>query len=228
MVKRHLICGTGLCAVLFVCGTASAGFTNLGGGWQAEWDVSLDPFVDISTSGVVNTPNGPAIFIEKSAEFTHGSVNGVFPSIAVTFRQTAASNVEFIVIDDEIITNSTGEDWYDFHMQLLDSGDAVFRPDLTATSGGGGPIGWTISPFTQAAFSNNDEDLDIWGGVVPNGMIWRPGDQVDNGQLWIDVVSGPVGDFTLFTLKETPTPAPGALALMALAGVSVNRRRHRK
>lgn len=223
-MRRQYIFVVGCCAFFVGGGSALAGFTNLGGNWRAEWDDSLDQYVDVSSIGPVDTPHGRALIIEKAAEFTQPSVNGQFPAIPITFRQFGISDVEFIVIEDEIIVNSTGEDWTNFHIQLLDSGDAVFRPDLTG--GGTGPIGWTISPFTQAEFANNNEDLNIWGGVVPDGFIWRPGDQGGDGQLWIDIVSGQPGDFTTFTLKETPSiPAPAAIMLLGLAGLRRRRRR---
>jgi hypothetical protein len=178
----------------------------------------------VNSLGVV----GDAVFIQKSAEFTQAPVNGIFPAIPIVFRQTDANAVTNIVIDDEIITNSTGEDWYDFHMVLLDSGNAFFDPDATMNSGGGGPIGWTISPFTQASFSADLTELNISGGVVTAGSSWFPGDGVDNGQLWINVTpgDGETVPFTVFTLKEYPTiPAPSAVVLITLGGLCLGRRR---
>jgi hypothetical protein len=219
-----------LCASLLLVGLAAmpagAGIVALGGGWQASWDSSLDPYVDINPLLVANN----AIFIQKSAQFIQGPVNGVVPSIPIVFQQVAPSEIEFIVIDDEIITNSTGVDWVDFHIDLLDGGDAWFDPVRTAQSGGGGPIGFTIAPFTLAAFTTSQR-LDIWGGVVGAGQVWYPGDQATDGQLWIGVNSPPptTGAFRgqLFVLKETPTiPEPATVVLLALGGLlAANRRR---
>jgi hypothetical protein len=157
------------------------------------------------------------VFIQKSAEFTQGPVNGVFPSIPIVFRQTGPSTVTNIVIDDEIITNSTGVDWDDFHLNILNAGDALFNPAATADSHGPGPIGWTIAPFTEAAFTPDLLGLDIWAGTVPAGGLWFPGDGAFNGQLWIDVVSKENAPYTLFTLKEMPTieipPQRGTLTI---------------
>ncbi len=86
---------------------ASAGFIDIGGGWTAQWDDSLDPFVSITPLGVV----GDAVFIRKTAEFTQGQEGGFFPSIPIVFRQNAFGAVSNIVIEDELITNSTGETW---------------------------------------------------------------------------------------------------------------------
>ncbi|MHC4126656.1 MAG: hypothetical protein ACYSWT_12540 [Planctomycetota bacterium] len=221
--------GSGLVAsvaVLFV-GAASpvhAGFLDIGGGWRAEWAPSLDDYVDVYSLGVV----GDAVFIQKSAEFTQAPVNGVFPAIPIVFRQVDAVAVSNIVIDDEIIINSTGEDWFDFHMVIFDHGDAFFDPVATWDSGGGGPIGWTIEPFTLASFSADLTELDIAGGVVSAGSSWFPGDGLDDGQLWINVNPGDgVNDpLTIFTLKEFPSvPAPSALAVLALGGLGRRRRR---
>ena len=95
-------------------------------------------------------------------------------------------------------------------------------------SGGGGPIGWTIRPFTQASFNAGLTELDIFGGVVTTGSSWFPGDGADDGQLWINVNPGDGGTvpFTVFTLKEYPTiPAPSAVAMLALGGLCLRRRR---
>jgi hypothetical protein len=222
----------GLCASLVIgallgwSSGAQAGFVDIGGGWSAQWDNSLDGLVDINPVTVISTPDGDAVVIQKSATFTQGPVNGVFPSIPIVFAQTAANAAEFIVIDDEIIRNLTGVDWTDFHMDLVDGGNAVYDPARTAASGGAGPIGFTVLPFQQAAFSGDLERLDIWDGVVPHGAFWFPGDGITDGQLWIDVAPGsdPI-EFTTFVLKETPTPEPGSLALLALGSGLLLRRR---
>jgi hypothetical protein len=200
-----------------------AGLVDLDGGWQASWDDSLDGLVDIFSHGVF----GDAVFIEKSAEFTDGPTSGVFPPIDIVFTQTSPDAVGSIVIDDEIIANSTGEDWLDFHLELV--GDAATFDDVvTAASGGPGPIGFSVAPFTDAVFSGDLKRLDLSGGVVQDGRIWFPG--VAGGQLWIDVVTGDGTSTPLatFTLRETPTiPTPGTLALLAVAGLLGAPRRRR-
>jgi MYXO-CTERM domain-containing protein len=201
-----------LVGALGCCGTAHAGVVNLGGGWQASWDGALDSFVDVQSYGVV----GDSVVIQKSAEFTS------FPqNIEITFTQIDANAVSFIAIDDEIITNSTGVDWTDFHMEVV--GDAAFDPAMTLASGGGGPIGWTISPFTAATFGAGDTLLDIENGVVPSGTQWFPGDGATDGVLFID--GRPSAGLNSFVLIERPTPTPGGAALLGLAGLMVSRRR---
>lgn len=202
--------------------TALAGTVNIGGGWQASWDNSLDGLVQVVSQGVV----GDTVFIQKAAEFTQGPDQfGLFPSIPITFTQIAPGAVPNIGILDEIITNSTGVDWTDFHMVLVDGGDAAFDPIATLNSGGDPPIGWTIAPFTQAAFSDGNMRLDISGGVVPNGTQWFPGDGASDGTLFIATVPHAAEPFTVFTLKETPTPEPGTLVALGLAALAVRRRR---
>jgi MYXO-CTERM domain-containing protein len=219
VTSNRVAAALSLCtAVLAVAAPVHAGIVDLGGGWQASWDDSLDGLVDIYSHGVV----GDAVFIEKSAEFRLAPVNGVFTPIDIVFTPTSPNAVGSIVIDDEIIHNSTGADWLDFHMELI--GDAAMFDDVsTEGSGGGGPIGFSVDPFTVAAFSGDLRRLDISGGVVPDGTSWFPG--VAGGQLWIDVAPGIV---TTFTLRETPSvPGPGSLALLALGGLLAIRRRRR-
>lgn len=144
-----------------------AGIVDIGGGWRASWAPSLDPFVSISTGVVI----GDAVFIQKSAEFTQGPQGGVLPAIPIVFRQINAAAVSNIIIDDEIITNSTGVAWMGFHFEILDHGDALFDPVATANSGGSGPIGFTINPFTKSKFSANNMVLDVFDGIVEDGDV---------------------------------------------------------
>lgn len=213
---------TSLCIIAIAGSIASAATKDIGGGWEAIWDQSLDGLVDVNPSGV--SPDGQVVYIQKSAEFTQGPVGGIFPSIPIVFRQTQPGAAAFIVIDDEIITNSTGFAWTDFHMDVLDGGDAKFSPALTG--GGGGPIGWTIAPFAAASFSADLTRLDIWGGVLPVGGVWFPGDGASDGQLYIETTPG-VTHMTTFVLKETPTPEPGTILLLGSGLAALLKRRRR-
>jgi len=228
-----MICGV---AVLFRLGpfAASSSIVMLqdvngnDSGWAAWIDASLDPFVDVSTN-LVDTGQD-AVFIHLTKEFRQGSVNGVFPSIPIVFAQMNQNAVSNIVIDDETIVNNTGQDWTDFHMSLMDHGDARFDADKTANSGGTGPIGFSLGPFTQAQFvpdsGGNLTTLNIFSGVVPTGTPWFPGSGANDGQLWISVNTEPGS--TIFTLLETPTmtaavplPASAWMGIALLGGGAV-------
>ena len=222
MISRRTACSRMLAAAgatlasLALGGPAQAGLTivNLSGGWQASWDSALDPFVDLNDHGVVNG----ALFLEKSAQFTQGPVNGVFPSIDITFTQVSANAVANIVLDDEIITNSTGSPWTDFHMDLLGSSNVAFDPIATAASGG-----FSVNPFTSSSFTNANQTFNAFNGTIPNGSTWFPG--AVSGQLWIHVSNiSPTSGIT-FTLSERPTPAPGVLGLLSVGLVCGSRRR---
>lgn len=198
-------------------------------GWKASWDASLDPFVDI----IVDLVTPGAVFIQKSAQFTQGPGPGGFPTIPITFTQLVPGAVGQIVFNDEIITNSTGVDWTDFHFEILNSGDAVFNPALTNASAGG--AGFTTAPLTNQMFA--PDNLSFWvdgfglgvGGsdaVIPNGTQWFPGDGAFDGELYIDVVTKAAAPFTVFTLKETPTvPEPATLGLLAFGAFLLLARR---
>jgi hypothetical protein len=206
---------------------APAAVVNLGMGWQASWDDSLDGLVDVINSGEV----GDTLFIQKFCDFRQGPVNEVIPPILIQFQQIAPSAAAHIVIDDEMLTNSTGVTWTDFHIELVNlSGGAVFDPVKTAASGGTGPIGWTVEPFALAVFSSNLKKLDIWGGEVPSGTIWWPGDGASDGQLWIDLKPGPNNSCS-FVLVEQPTttgiPEPATLCLLALGGLALLKRKRK-
>ena len=60
---------------------ASAAVVNLGGGWQASWDTSLDGLVDVIASELV----GDTLFIEKSINFRQAPVNGIYSPVLVQF-----------------------------------------------------------------------------------------------------------------------------------------------
>lgn len=121
-------------------------------------------------------------------------------------------------------------DWRDFHIDLL-GGFTVFDSVSTKNSGGPDPIGWDIAPFKQAAFTASLKRLDIWDGVVPAGQSWLPGGAPAGGpaggQLWLDVFPNP-NSFTSFTLKETPTPEPATVCLLAFGGVALLTKRGRR
>ena len=212
--QRFMVVLVGAGFVLWISPRSQAGFIDLGNsGWRASWDDQLDPVAQIVLSATGVDPTNNRVLIEKTAQFTEPPVGGVFPSIDILFEQIAPEAVRYIVIEDEIITNQTGEDWTDFHMEILDNPGVVFDPALTLASNGPAPIGFTINPFSQASFDNGNTLLNIWDGVVLDTFNWFPGGGISNGELYID--ANPTGS-TSFILRETPTPEPGTLAMMAL------------
>jgi len=221
-MNQTLACG--IVAALALSGSAQAGFIDLSGGWRAQWDPALDGFVDIADDGVVNGVQ----FFEKTIEFLDGPPNpgDPFPAVVITFIQLEEDAVSQFGIDDEALTNSTGLDWTDFHMEVIGEPGTAFNPALTAASGGGGPIGFSISPFTNAMFGPGNTSLWIDGGVVADGEVFRPGSGATDGILYIDAPTVP-GALRTFNLVERPTPAPGGVAALGLLGLAGLRRRVR-
>jgi hypothetical protein len=115
-------------------------------------------------------------------------------------------------------------------MKLMNGGTVDFNLAMTAASGGSGPIGFSIDPFTTAQFQENNTKLKINGGFLLDGDTWFPGGGATNGQLWINVTSGGEGDFGHFTLKERPLGGviPGPSALLAMGGLLFVMRRRRR
>lgn len=191
-------------------------------GWQASWDSSLDGLVDIVLDGITSD----SVIIQKAVEFTQPpGVGGLFPPVAVVFQQISANAVPNIIITDEILTNSTGTAWTDFHMQLVDSGDAVFNPAATTGSG------FSTAPFGHLTFGSGNTTLDVDGfglgpggsnATVPHGGIYSPGAAA--GELYIVTNPHSSAPFTTFSLKESPTPEP-ATGLVLLLGATLLRRR---
>ena len=229
--------------VLLSVASTFAGFTSLGtSNWVASWDASLDGLVDIVFDGQV----GNTVYIEKFAEFTQGPNGaGIFPTIPITFTQVAPTSVNQIAINDEVITNSTGHDWTDFHFVVADDGDAAFNRPLSDAST---PIGFYTAPFENQMWGGQigpDLYTEFWvdgfglgpGGtdaIIPGqfpGNIWNPGNGLFNGELFIDVVPHASAPYTVFTLKETPTgviPEPSTAVLLLLGAMGCIRMRRRR
>ncbi|MFT3687193.1 MAG: hypothetical protein QM783_20100 [Phycisphaerales bacterium] len=210
-------------AAVVACAAGSAASADvtrdLGGGWQVVIADEIADQIDIVSDGFVTINGVRTLVIEKFAEFRRiDPLTGLFEGLAVQFRQVGSdeNTATRIIITDEGLYNNTGAAWFDFHMQLIDNNQPVFNPAATFSSG------FTYGPFTVLNFSQNNTQADFSGGVVPAGAIWYPG--LGAGGLVIDVnlsAQAPV----VFTLKETPSPTPGAAALLGLGMVAGARRR---
>lgn len=213
--------------LVLIAAPVMAGTMVLGtSGWTASWDVSLDGLVDF----VVDGETANAVIIQKFAEFTQGpGFGGIMPPINVTFTQNGPNPKTFIVMNDEVITNSTGVDWTDFHMDIVNGGDVAFNRTLTDASNGG--AGFSTAPFVNQSWGgwlggDHYESFEVdgfgLGGTVDDGTVWNPGGGALDGELFIELLSVKDGitDFTVFSLKERPTIIPEpASALLLMAGV---------
>lgn len=206
--------------ILVFAAPATATTMTLGSsGWDVTWDDSFDANQDHGqlVDVIVNSEDANSVHITKQAEFIQGpNPLGVFPTIPILFTQTDADAVSQIVIDDEVITNSTGVHWADFHFLL--AGGSI-GGDVRATFDALGQDGFDTSPFIHQDLG--DTTFDMWGGLVPNGAQWFPGSGANGGELVISVDTGD-GDATPlvnFTLKETPSVPEPASCVLVYAGL---------
>jgi hypothetical protein len=195
------------------------------GDHDSGWDAILTD--DVNSGVIVDVVGDDYVIIEITKIFHDAPSGGVFTPNLIGFRQRLddANTVATIRIADEFILNDTGTEWTDYHWEIV--GDAAAF-DMIATDAGG----FSISPFTVKSWgpaqtgwdANHPATLDVSGGVVSSPSVYMPGSS--GGSLYIDV------DLSLaesdFTLKQTPTPEPGTLALLVLGGSLILARRRRR
>jgi hypothetical protein len=218
----------GLAGVALSAAAASAGSLTLGSsGWQAIWADTLDSRLALNVDSVTSD----AVFIEKSVDFTSNE------PVRILFQQIPGQTaVPYIVLNDEHLTNRSGEAWTGFMMSVVGLASNVHFD--TVQTGLGQPGGFSIEPFTTGNFSNSDTVLTLGGGIVPSfpdaQNVWAPG--TTSGGLWMidtsdDSITAPL---LAFTLTEeplvTPIPLPaaawsGLAGLIGLGALSLNRKR---
>jgi hypothetical protein len=154
-------------------------------GWT--WDVPAANAGQVDL--VYIRAEGDNFFLEKDAVMTRAG-----DPLVIDFAPVAGATQMTLVINDEAVRNSSGEDWTDFRM-VLSSPGASFA---FATSDGSGGIGdFNIDPFTTFTFSSAS-DLLLSGGTVANGTTWFPGAGSNTGLALVAPGGAGVG----FQLKE--------------------------
>lgn len=186
-------------------------------GWSATIpDVGDDASIVLS---FVRSDSG-TYFFDKTATMTSND-----SALVIEFDRTSAS-APTLAIGTESITNSTGADWAGFR---------TFVSTATAAGGTGAGFqlstasgGFTINPFTNMSFTNNNTEMDVTGGTVANGTAYTPGSAATGGVV---IFSGNSAD-DRFLLKEigltgngggtaVPLPAAAWMGLSTLLGLGL-------
>ena len=187
---------------------------DLGGGWQATIfnDEQVDLVVDLVDI------DQDILVLQKFADFTQIDPKTGLPTpLSIAFQQIARDEdtVSHILITDMFVFNDTGVNWSSFREVLLGT-SVAFDPVASAD--------FSIDPFIQMAFNDDNTEVTFSGGLIANGSIWTPG--LDSGALYIDVDLSQ-DDPVAFILKELPVPVPGALLLLTCSVLFARGRRRR-
>jgi len=199
-------------SALFIGGAANADITiDLGGGWEAT--IFDEANVDLEVDFV----GEDTLVLQKFAKFIEvDPFSGKPVPQSIAFNQVAddADTVSRIIITEEFIFNNTDLTWNGFRISLLGS-NAAFNPEESAD--------FSFDPFTTFEFQDDNTEAVFGGGLIEPDGTWNPG--MESGGLVIDVDLSQ-DDPVKFILKELPQiPAPGAIALLGIAGVIGRRRR---
>ena len=233
-------CSVFVCAVavLVVPLVAGADVLYEGQGWRIsgpQWGLAvvedplpLDHVLALEVFKVFDIPQDP--------------VFGTMSPLTLVFEQIAPDDEtsDMILINDEMITNGTGEAWVGFSWTLVQFGYADFNEELTFPGdfGGNPAYDFDLDVFNEHEWLYSQpspnpatwsQTLRAYDGVVPDGGLFMPG--VMSGQLVIDVdllgFDGSDAD-AIFFLKEYPTlPEPTTLAVVVLGGLMLLRKRRR-
>lgn len=235
---KRVIASAGIAAFAFAAASVDAGslalkIGNLDSGWVASWDSSHDPYLSLSIDKIDLAKS--EVWIEKFYNFTEAPDEiGFINPVVIVFQQNSHSAVKNIAIADEQLINNTGYPWNQFIMTIQGGStgtdaDAKFDPVKTNI---GGVNGFSIDPFLQANFTQNNQVLTIHNGYIgsdiPNNL-YLPG--TGRGELYIHAAPTTSGAFKAFALKEQPVaiPLPPAMlsGLVLMGGLAVYRRMRR-
>ncbi len=163
-----------------------------------------------------NTPNNDNVAVSDNLLHAWQKDFGSIDYIDIDFRVTdSGGTTEYLF--REGVNNSTGIDWTDYHLILGFGTGASFVP---STPGDGLDFDspdqdslYDFGPFTTLTIT--EDTIDAEGGIFPYLSFFE-------FYFPIDVPDG----ITQFTIRQLPTiPEPTSLALLALAGVALVRRR---
>lgn len=187
---------------------------DLGGGWQAT--IFDDEQVDLVVDKVDFDQD--ILVLQNFADFSHiDPITGLPAALSIAFQQIAPDEetVSRIVLTDMFLFNDTGVNWSSFREILLGT-SVAFDPVASAD--------FSIDPFANMLFNNDNTEVEFSGGSIANGSIWTPG--LDSGALYINIdlsQDNPVS----FVLKALPVPAPGVLLLLTCPVLFTQGRRRR-
>ena len=211
MKLRALFVATG-CAMALAPAALAGIVIDLGGGWQAT--TFDEDAVDLAVEFV--SIEEDILVLRKFASFDKiDPFTGQPAPLHIAFNQIDDDDltVSRIVITDELVFNNTSLDWTSYRNILL-GGNVAWNQAESAD--------FSIDPFAMRSYSDDSGIVTFFGGVVRDGEEWTPG--LDSGGLQIDVdLSG--DERVKFVLKESPLPAPGAIALLGIAALGRRRRR---
>jgi hypothetical protein len=167
-----------------LAGRAHASAVTFGG-----WDISSDPGISLSISGV----NGSQVLVieNKSVTFSNGIPLGV------TFTQASPGAVSSVEFATETIGNATGSDWTGFQFSL--TGAATFDGIANVFAP---PFGTGVN--YSSVQLNAMRNLLSYTGSQSDGATSSWGSSNPGDDLLIDAVPTTGEPFASFTLTESP------------------------
>lgn len=208
MIRKRLMlsfftrAAAGCLALLVSAGVLSAANVPLldANGQTIGWTVTVP---DSSAGDVTlrfSSASGNRFFFVKDA-----TIRSTTDPLILTFTRTSTSAPE-LVIQNEILLNSSGSDWSGFRT-FLSSGSTGGTPQFSFVTSDNAPgLGdFNIDPFTSFSFLSQNTELFVNGGTVAKGDTWRPGSASGTGLAIVTSNSSA----TTFQLKELPQTAGG-------------------